>query len=235
MRKLFDQFEQLSTEAQALLEKGISQMRDGFAPAPSLCQKITSTLSSLRTAYDDIRRTLPDHVLTEELPEGELPVCEYEEVWKNSVVSRKKAVRAVLDEFIRVYSDEKKYMDAIEVYIRDAKDILACMDSAEMHTPSPDVSAFQLFLAGVKADLSSDEELYDQLLDSSAFSPRIVKGLHEKKYYIREVNVDKAPVSDTPCNESVAEAEPVSASEISEFPDTTAAAQEPQDLRSADR
>lgn len=228
MRKLFDQFEQLSTEAQALLEKGISQMRDGFAPAPSLCQKITSTLSSLRTAYDDIRRTLPDHVLTEELPEGELPVCEYEEVWKNSVVSRKKAVRAVLDEFIRVYSDEKKYMDAIEVYIRDAKDILACMDSAEMHTPSPDVSAFQLFLAGVKADLSSDEELYDQLLDSSAFSPRIVKGLHEKKYYIREVNVDKAPVSDTPCNESVAEAEPVSASEISEFPDTTAAAQEPQ-------
>lgn len=27
MRKLFDQFEQLSTEAQALLEKGISQMR----------------------------------------------------------------------------------------------------------------------------------------------------------------------------------------------------------------
>lgn len=90
MRKLFDQFEQLSTEAQALLEKGISQMRDGFAPAPSLCQKITSTLSSLRTAYDDIRRTLPDHVLTEELPEGELPVCEYEEVWKNSVVSRKR-------------------------------------------------------------------------------------------------------------------------------------------------
>ena len=115
MRKLFDQFEQLSTEAQALLERGISQMRDGIAPAPSLCQEITSALSSLRTAYDDIRRTLPDHVLAEELPEGELPVCEYEEAWKNSVVSRKKAVRDVLDEFIRVYSDEKKYMDAIEV------------------------------------------------------------------------------------------------------------------------
>lgn len=72
MRKLFDQFEQLSTEAQALLERGISQMRDGIAPAPSLCQEITSALSSLRTAYDDIRRTLPDHVLAEELPEGEL-------------------------------------------------------------------------------------------------------------------------------------------------------------------
>ena len=150
MRKLFDQFEQLSTEAQALLERGISQMRDGIAPAPSLCQEITSALSSLRAAYDDIRRTLPEHVLAEELPEGELTVYEYEEAWKNSVVSRKKAVRDVLDEFIRVYSDEKKYMDAIEVYIRDAKEILASIDSAETQVQSPDVSTFQLFLAGVR-------------------------------------------------------------------------------------
>lgn len=110
-------------------------------------------------------------------------MCEYEEAWKNSVVSRKKAVRDVLDEFIRVYSDEKKYMDAIEVYIRDAKEILACMDSAEAQAPSPDVSTFQLFLAGVKADLSSDEELYDRLLDNSAFSPRIVKGYMTKILY----------------------------------------------------
>ena len=44
----------------------------------------------------------------------------------------------MLDEFIRVYSDEKKYRDAIEVDSRDAKDSLACMDSAEMHTPSPE-------------------------------------------------------------------------------------------------
>lgn len=233
MRKLFDQFEQLSTEAQALLERGISQMRDGIAPAPSLCQEITSALSSLRTAYDDIRRTLPDHVLAEELPEGELPVCEYEEAWKNSVVSRKKAVRDVLDEFIRVYSDEKKYMDAIEVYIRDAKEILACMDSAEAQAPSPDVSTFQLFLAGVKADLSSDEELYDRLLDNSAFSPRIVKGLHDKKYYIREVDADRVPVSDTPSDESVAETALVSAPEMSETPETAAVAQEPQAERPA--
>lgn len=179
MRKLFDQFEQLSTEAQALLEKGISQMRDGFAPAPSLCQKITSTLSSLRTAYDDIRRTLPDHVLTEELPEGELLYVNMRK-YGRIALSAGKAVRAVLDEFIRVYSDEKKYMDAIEVYIQDAKNILACMNSAEMHAPSPDVSAFQLFLAGVKADLSSDEELYDQLLDSSAFSPELSKDCTRK-------------------------------------------------------
>lgn len=233
MRKLFDQFEQLSTEAQALLERAISQMRDGIAPTPSLCQEITSALSSLRAAYDDIRRTLPEHVLAEELPEGELTVYEYEEAWKNSVVSRKKAVRDVLDEFIRVYSDEKKYMDAIEVYIRDAKEILASIDSAETQVQSPDVSTFQLFLAGVKADLSSDEELYDRLLDSSALSPRIVKGLHEKKYYIREADADNLPVSDIPCDNTVVETDPVSVSEISETPETAAVAPEPHAERPA--
>ena len=137
MRKLFDQFEQRSIETQALLERGISQIRDGIAIAPSLCQEITSALLSLRTAYDDIRKTLPKCILAEELPEGELPVREYEEAWKNSVLSRKKAVRDVLDEFIRVYSDEKKYMDAIEVYIRDAEKILASMDLTEAQAQSP--------------------------------------------------------------------------------------------------
>lgn len=185
MRKLFDQFVELSAKAQELLEKGIGQMRDGFAPDPALCQDITTALSSLRAAYDDIRRELPEHILAEELPEGDLPVRAYEEAWSNSVLRRKKAVRDVLEEFIRVYSDEKKYMDAIEVYIRDAKDLLSGMDSADTQTQSPDVSTFQLFLDGVKADLSSDEELYDRILDSSGFSPRIVKGLHDNKYNIR--------------------------------------------------
>ncbi len=37
MRKLFDQFEELSVKAQELLEKGIGQMRDGFAPDSDLC------------------------------------------------------------------------------------------------------------------------------------------------------------------------------------------------------
>ena len=63
MRKLFDQFEELSVKAQELLEKGIGQMRDGFAPDPNLCRDITTALSSLRAAYDDIRRKLPEHIL----------------------------------------------------------------------------------------------------------------------------------------------------------------------------
>lgn len=48
MRKLFDQFEELSVKAQELLEKGIGQMRDGFAPDPNLCRDITSSTSSIR-------------------------------------------------------------------------------------------------------------------------------------------------------------------------------------------
>lgn len=185
MRKLFDQFEELSVKAQELLEKGIGQMRDGFAPDPNLCRDITTALSSLRAAYDDIRRKLPEHILAEELPAGDLPVRAYKEAWNNSVLRQKKAVRYVLEEFIRVYSDEQKYMDAIETYIQSAQGLLASLDSAESPAHSPDVSTFQLFLDGVKADLSSDEELYDRILDSSGFSPRIVKGLHDNKYLIR--------------------------------------------------
>lgn len=74
MRKLFDRFEELSTQTQKLLEKGIGQIRDGFAPEPALCQNITIALSSLRAAYDNIRRELPEHLLTDELPEGDLSV-----------------------------------------------------------------------------------------------------------------------------------------------------------------
>lgn len=71
------------------------------------------------------------------------------------------------------------------------------------------------------------------LLDNSAFSPRIVKGLHDKKYYIREVDADRVPVSDTPSDESVAETALVSAPEMSETPETAAVAQEPQAERPA--
>lgn len=190
MRKLCDQFEQLSTKTQELLEKGIKQMRDGIAPNTTLCKEITSALLSLRAVYDDIRRKLPEHILAEELPEGDISVREYEEAWENSVVSQKKAVRDVLEEFIRVYSDEKKYMDAIEEYIRDAKELLESIDTLGSQEQTPDVSTFQLFLVSVKADLRSYEELYDRLLDSPAFSPRIVKGLHENKYHIYEAKTD---------------------------------------------
>ena len=111
MRKLFDQFVELSAKAQELLEKGIGQMRDGFAPDPALCQDITTALSSLRAAYDDIRRELPEHILAEELPEGDLPVRAYEEAWSNSVLRRKKAVRDVLEEFIRQYMQACRAME----------------------------------------------------------------------------------------------------------------------------
>lgn len=112
------------------------------------------------------------------------------------MLRRKKAVRDVLEEFIRVYSDEQKYLDAIETYIQNAQGLLADMDSAESQTQSPDVSTFQLFLDGMKADLNSDEDLYDWILDNSGFSPRIVKGLHDNKYYVRATETTSNTISD---------------------------------------
>lgn len=74
------------------------------------------------------------------MPEGDLPVRVYEEAWSKSILSQKKAVHDVLEEFIRVYSDEQKYMDAIEAYIRSAQGLLTSIDSTESQTQSPDIS-----------------------------------------------------------------------------------------------
>ncbi len=202
MKKLFDQFEQLSTKAQALLEEGISEMREGMAPAPSLCQEITFALSSLRKAYDDIRRILPEHILAEELPEGDISVFEYEKAWKNSIITRQNAIRNVLEEFIRVYSDEQKYMDAIQPHIHNAEELLEEFDDPDSEAQSIDISIYRLFLEGLKSDLKENEELYEQLLD--AFVGRIVNGLRTDKYYIKNKNDSEALNEKQPiCAESL--------------------------------
>lgn len=198
MKSLFERFEQLSKQAQELLEKGIQLMREGYAPDISLCQDISTALNSLQSVYDDIRKELPAQILETEMPTGALSVIEYEEVWKNSVICQKKAVRDVLDEFIRVCSDDYRYMDAIIPHIDVAKGLIKQIETVKESVPSFDISTYRLFLDGVKADLSRDVDLYDQLLDCSTFSARIVKGLSEDKYYIKEATDDNGvdvPVS----------------------------------------
>lgn len=184
MRKMFEQFEKLSAQTQELLEKGIARIKAGFAPDPRLCQEITSALSSLHATYDDIRRLLPKHILEEEMPEGEQSVQEYERIWNNSVVSKRNAVCQVLEEFIRVYSDEQKYMDAIQPHVSNAEMLLEEIKENDNKAQYPDITIYQLFLEGMKSDLDENEELYEELLD--AFVGRIVNGLKRGKYCIED-------------------------------------------------
>ncbi len=185
MRKLFDQFKETSFRAQTLLEKGIDQIRDGYAPDSDICLDITNTLSALRSMYDEIRLVLPSKILAAEMPEGDRTIREYEETWQNSVVNRKKAVCDILEEFLRVWSDEKKYMEALSTHLENAKTILQNISDTEPTAALPDISVFKLFLDGVKADLRQEEDLYEEILDRTEFNGRIVRGLHEDKYYIK--------------------------------------------------
>lgn len=198
MENLFEQFEISCIKTQELLEKGIHLIKQGFAPDASLCQSISSSLISLRSVYDEIRQEMPAHMLEEELPVDDLPVSKYEELWRNSILGRKKAVHDVLAEFIRVYSDEQRYMEAIIPHIDTARGLLEDISAEKDASQSIDVSAYRLFLAGVNADLSNDEELYDQLLDCSVFNARIVKGLSEDKYHIHEEIVDDLLITEHP-------------------------------------
>ena len=79
MKKIFGQFEKLNSQAQELLEKGIQQMKNNIAPDTALCHDIMVALSSLRTTYDDISRQLREHLITDELPDGDISVRTYKE------------------------------------------------------------------------------------------------------------------------------------------------------------
>ena len=79
MKNLFDQFEQLSTEAQGLLEAGIRCMRNGYVLGSASYQNIVTTLSELRATYDQIRQAAVETGIADTLPDGELAIHEYEE------------------------------------------------------------------------------------------------------------------------------------------------------------
>ncbi len=197
MKALFENFEQLSIKTQELLEKGIEHMREGFAPDDAYCQEVSTSLSLLRSTYDEIRQKLPTQILNSELPSEDASIKEYEKAWNNSIVNRRQIIRDVLSEFILVYSDEQKYMDAIVPHLDNAKNLLSEIDSEAGKSEKTDVSAYKLFLEGVKEDLTINEDLYEQLLDCNFFSARIVKGLSEEKYKIRnEATTDKQKSND---------------------------------------
>ncbi len=81
-------------------------------------------------------------------------------------------------------------MDAIETHLHDAKVLLDGMSSPKSPVFTPDISPYQLLLDGIKADLSTDEELADRIWESTCFSKTIIRGLVAEKYHIRDAEGD---------------------------------------------
>ena len=189
MENLFSQFHATRAQARQLLEEGLLQLRDGFSPDVELCEKISSSLSSLRAVYEMLCDRLPETVAPEEIPAGKRSVDELREIWENSLTNRLNAVRTVLEAFARVCSDEQRYVNVLSPYVEEADALLRAVDTGAVDARTADVSAFQLFLDGLNADPRVDEALGDRLLDGP-FSPRIVKGLFDRKYYLSAGSAD---------------------------------------------
>ena len=142
MKKLFECFEGLQAQAQALLEACLKQVGDALAPDAQLCRETQETMAKLGTAYEAIVAAIPEYLSPEELPEGRLTVRQYEELLKNSFLGRRRSLMAVLETFLRVCAEDQKYMDAVSPYIAAAGDLVVRTGESEL----PDVSVYRLFL-----------------------------------------------------------------------------------------
>ncbi len=192
MKNLFERFEKQSVEVEKILEKSIGMVRERKSPNADLCNEIGAALRELRIVYDEIHAKLPEQVGKE--IESEASVWEIEAAWEACVESKQLALKAVLSEFIRVYSDEERYQKAIEQQLDEAKGLLDLLEKDEK--ANPDVSSFALFLQGVKANLDEEEELSHRIEDEleGVFSVRAISGLQKNKYAVRDENLENDSV-----------------------------------------
>lgn len=185
MEKLFSDYEKQSKKVIDLLKIGIEKIQKGYSIDDDMCSEIGRLLSDLHSTYNHIRSTLSEHLSIEEMPEDQASVYEYAEKWRNSFICKQMKNMLILNNFIRVYSEEQQYMSAIEPYINVAKEILKEMETIETSITIPDISQYELFLNGISTELTPDSEITEKIWDSH-FSPRVVRGLLEKKYHIHE-------------------------------------------------
>ena len=185
MKQLFERFEQESLKVEKVLEKSIGLVRERKNPGEDLCEEISEALQDLRSVYVEITEKWLEKAGGASVP-AEASVKELETIWQECVSSKQNALKAVLAEFIRVYSDETRYLEAIQSQLDAAKDLLVRMEEDE--TISPDVSTYAIFLECVKQDLDENEELSNMLEDEGieGFPTRALMGLQKKKYYIRD-------------------------------------------------
>lgn len=184
MKELFERYQKQRLEVEQFLEKSIELVREEKNPDAELCEKVGVALRDLRSVYAEIIDNLPGKAAGAIAPEG-ASVRELEALWQEAN-SERNSLKETLSEFIRVYSDEERYLEAIREQLDTAKDLLAQMEENEQ--ARPDVGPYLTFLQCVKEDLDSNIALSNMLEDEGieGFSNRALMGLQKKKYYIRD-------------------------------------------------
>lgn len=167
-------------------------------PSETICAETGDAISQLREMFNDVRTGVASSVLPEELPEGDASLSDYKAAWESSIKRQQTVVINMLREFLQVYSDEDRYMKALERPLAEAEALL--IDFIAGTADNVETDHFALFLRGVKADLSQDQDLVYQIEDNleDKFPPRAISGLIQNKYAIRPLEEEPETDAEEP-------------------------------------
>ncbi len=172
LKQLTDSYYRLSTEAEALLQRAIADLRGEHAPSAEETQKINSALMDVHAAYHRVRDYAAREVEGDELPGAASPVSAYVAI----ISSKRKITEGILEDFLQAYAVNAHYEEPLKNAQQNAAQLLQAFrtEGAE----EPDVAPYKAFVDGVKMGeaLASDEG--DRLLDLvETLGKKLARGL----------------------------------------------------------
>lgn len=190
LKQLTDSYYRLSTEAEALLQRAIADLREEHAPTAEETQKITSALMDVHAAYHRVRDCAAQEVEGDELPGETSPVSAYVAI----INSKRMITEGILEDFLKAYSIIAHFEEPLKNAQQNAAQLLQAFRAEGVD--EPDVACYKAFVDGVKMGeaLASDEG--DRLLDMvEKLSKKLARGL-QGGYYALPEEPDAAEVSE---------------------------------------
>ncbi len=194
LKQLTDRFYHLSTEAEALLQRAITEMQEEQAPSEEETLRISTALAGLQDAYRKVREYASGKIAAEEMPEENAPIRAYVEIINN----KRRITEQILKAFLRAYTDNQRYEDALKDAQENANRLLLVFQ--EDMSSEPDVTPYKAFVDGIKMGserlLNSDEG--DEILDIvDTLGKKLSKGLLGNYFALHAEISDEVSDDDT--------------------------------------
>ncbi len=181
LKHLTDDFYRQSTETEALLQKAIADIREEHVPTAEATLRISTALVSLQNAYSAVRSFAGQKIPPEQMPDEHAPVSVYAAI----INSKRMITEGILRAFLRAYTENERYADALNDAQEKAQALLALF--AGDASAEPDVAPYKAFVDGVAMGDALDSDEGDLLLDIvEAYDKKLARGLSKGVFRIRE-------------------------------------------------
>lgn len=191
MEKMFARYESLRGQAEERLSVLLQTVRDGKLVSADSSHELSQALSELREEHLQIFQALREKLPEDECPSAAASMCELRHEWESSAARRLEASRAVLDDILRLVSDEEKYMLALAPLRDEAQRLRDGLE--EPADGIADLSHFTLVLEAVHGNPLDDAQLRERIEDGLDLYPhRLVSGLLNKKYRLASLEHEES-------------------------------------------